>query len=68
MQETEIWPYEQMVYTQFRVSPGEWEAQKPMGISDTNGSPNLRQTIRPCNKQQEKENLPNCGLYCPDWP
>ena len=26
------------------------------------------QTTRPYNNQQEKENLPNCELCCPDWP
>ena len=31
MQETEIWPYEQMDYAQ-PSSPGEWHTQTPMGL------------------------------------
>ena len=33
--------------------------------SDTNRSPNLGQTTRPSNNQQEKENLLKCELCCP---
>ena len=46
-----------MVYTQPRICIGEWDAQIPLGFLDTNGSPNLGQTTRPDNNQQEKENL-----------
>ena len=40
VQETEVWPYKQMVYVQPSICPGEWEAQTPLGFGDTNGSPN----------------------------
>ena len=57
-----------MVYAQPRINPGEWDAQTLVGFWDTNGSPNLSQTTGPQNNQQEKkENLPNCGLWCPGW-
>ena len=61
VQEIEIWPYEQMVYAQPRMCPGEWDTQSPQEFWDRNGSPNFGQTIGPCNNQQEKENLQNCG-------
>ena len=54
MQEIKVLPYEQMVHTQPRISPGEWDTQNPLGFWDTNGSPNLGQTTRPCNNQQKK--------------
>ena len=63
MQEIEIQPYEQMVYTQPRICPGKSEAETPLGFWDTNRSPNIGPTTRTGNNQQEKENLPNCGLY-----
>ena len=57
-----------IVYAQPRICPEEWNAQTPLGFWDTNGSSNLGQTTRPSNNQQEKENLPNCGLCYPGWP
>ena len=51
--ETEVWPYEQMVQTQPRICPGEWDAQTRPGFWDTSGSPNLGQTSRHCNNQQK---------------
>ena len=36
-----------------------------MGLWHTHGSPNLGQKTRPNIKQQQKENLQNCRLYCP---
>ena len=36
VQETEIWPCEQMVYAQPRICPREWAAQTPLGFWDTN--------------------------------
>ena len=54
MQEISIRPYEQIVYAQPRICPGEWHAQNPLGFWDTNGSPNLCQTTRPYNNQQKK--------------
>ena len=60
VQEIEVWLYEQMVYAQPRICPGEWYTQTPLGFSDTNGSPNLGQTTRPYDKQQKRENLQDC--------
>ena len=63
-----MWSYEQMLYAQPRICPGEWDSQTSLGFWDTNGSPNLSQTTLPSNNQQEKENLPKCGICCPGWP
>ena len=46
VQEVEVWPYEQMVYAQHRIFPIEWGAHTPLGIWDTNWSPNIGQTTR----------------------
>ena len=43
------------------------ENEKHKLLWDTNGSPNIGQTTRPNNNQQEKENLSNCRLCCPSW-
>ena len=32
VQEIEIWPYEQVVYIQPGISPGEWDAQTSLGF------------------------------------
>ena len=45
----------QMVYTQARIRPGEWDAQNSLGFWDTNESPNLGQTTRPSNNQQQQQ-------------
>ena len=45
VQETEIWPYEQIV--QPSICPGEWDTQPLLGFWHTNGSPNLDQTTKP---------------------
>ena len=66
--EIEVWTYEQMVYAQPRICLGEWDAQTPMIFCDTNESPNLGQTTRPYNNQQKRQNLHNCGLWCPSGP
>ena len=55
VQKTEVSPCEQMVYAQTRIYPGEWDTQTPLGFWDKNRSPNLGQTTRPCNNQQQKE-------------
>ena len=47
------WPYEQMVYAQPIICPGEWPAQS-MGLWHTNGSLNLGQKTRPYSNQQKK--------------
>ena len=51
----EIWPYEQMVYAQFRIRPGKWDAQTSQRFWHTNGSPNIDQTTRPSDSQQKRE-------------
>ena len=56
-----------MVYSQPRIYLGEWDAQTPLGFWDTNGSLNVSQETGPCNNQQNKKNLQNCGLCCPGW-
>ena len=55
MQEIEIWPYEEIVYAQPSISPGEWDTQTPMEFSHTNGSSNIGQVIRPYDNQQKKK-------------
>ena len=55
VQETEIWPYEQMVYAQLSTCPEEWNTQIPLGFWHTNGSLNLGQTTRPYNNQTKKK-------------
>ena len=57
-----IWPYEQMVYTQPRFRSRKWDVQNSL-FRDKNKSYNLGQTTRPSDNKQEKENLPNSGLY-----
>ena len=65
VKEIEILPYEPLVYTQPRICPGERYTRTPLGFCNTNGSSNLGQTTRPCDSQQKKGNLPNCGLcFC----
>ena len=44
IKEIKIWPYEQIVYAQPRICPGEWDAQNPLEFWDKNGSSNLGQT------------------------
>ena len=53
--------------------PRKWHTQTPMGLWQTNGSPNLGQKTRPYNNQEKKkkkkkENQQNCRLCCPGWP
>ena len=54
VQEIEVSPYEQILNTQPRVCPGEWDAKTHMGFWDTNISPTLREMTRPCDNQQRK--------------
>ena len=44
-----------MIYAQPRICPGDHDAQTPQGFCDKNGSPNLSQTTRPCNNQQQQK-------------
>ena len=55
VQEVEVWPYEQMVYAQPRICPSEKDTQTPLRFRDTNGSPNLSQTTRSYNNQQQQK-------------
>ena len=55
--EIEVWPYEQNVYAQPRICPGEWDTQTPLGFWNTNEWSNLGQTTRPYNNQQKKREL-----------
>ena len=45
-QEIKIWPYKQMVNVQTRICSEELDAQKSLGIWDTNWSPNPNQKTR----------------------
>ena len=36
VQETEIWPYYQILYKQTRIYPGDWDTQISLGFSDEN--------------------------------
>ena len=49
-----------MVYAQPRICPGKWDALTPQGFWDTNGSPNLRQTIRPYNNKKTNKQKWTC--------
>ena len=53
-EELSIWLYDQMVYVQRKICPGEWNAQPLLGFWDTNRLSNLGQTTRPSNNQQKK--------------
>ena len=44
-----------MVHAQPRIRHGKWDAQTSMGFWNTNGSPNLGQTTRPCNNKKTKK-------------
>ena len=46
-----------MVYAQPRTCPRKWHAQTPVGLWDTNGSPNLGPKTRPYNNQQKKKEI-----------
>ena len=53
-----------MVYAQPRIYLEDWDAQTPLGILIYKRSPNLDQTTRPSNNQQE-ENLPIVDFAVP---
>ena len=55
VQESKIWPYEQIVYVQTRTWPGEWDAQITLLFWDINRSSNLGQTTRLSDIQQKKK-------------
>ena len=44
-----------MAYAHLKICPKEWDTQTPLGIWDTNGSPNLSQTTRSYNNQQKNK-------------
>ena len=43
-----------MIYAEPRICPRKWETQTSQRFWDTNGSPNLGQSIRPSDSQQKK--------------
>ena len=51
VQEIEVWADEDMLYTQRRIRPGEWDTLTSLGFWDTNRSPNFDQTTRPRDSQ-----------------
>ena len=53
-EEIEVWLYEQMVYEQPIICPGEWDTQTPLGIWLTNESVNLGQRSWPYINQRKK--------------
>ena len=55
VQEIKIRPYEQMVYAQPNICPGEWDTKTLMRFWHTNWSHNLGQKTRPYNNQQKRE-------------
>ena len=56
--DNKIWigPYGQISFC-ISISPGEWEAQKPLGFRDSIGKPNLIQTTRPYNKKKRNSRI-----------
>ena len=38
VQEISVWPYEQIVYAQLNISPGEWHTYAPLEFWHTNGT------------------------------
>ena len=50
----EIWQYEQVVYAQPRICPGEWDTEISLGFRDTNWSPNVGQMTRHSHSQKNK--------------
>ena len=51
---TDCGPFEHGIHAQLRIYPGKWDAQSSLGFWDTNGSPNLGQTSRPCDSHKKK--------------
>ena len=54
MQETDILPYNQIVYSQSGIRSGEWDAQASLGFWDINGSPNCGQITKPNDSHKKK--------------
>ena len=54
VQEIWIWLYEQLVYAQHKIRPGEWDAQSSLRFWDTSRSRYLDLTTRPSECQQKK--------------
>ena len=50
-----------MVYAQPKICPGEWYAQTSLEFSQMNRLPNLGQTTRPSDNQQQKKTT------CSSW-
>ena len=62
MEEVEVWSYEQMVYAQPSICPREWDAQTPLEFLGTNGSPNLSQTTRSYDNNQQQQKRRTCRI------
>ena len=56
VQEIEIWPYYQMLYTQTRICPGKWDTHNSLEFCDTINSPN------PGQKTIFRDNSPKADL------
>ena len=65
VQEIKIWPYEQVVYAQPGICPGEWDVQNYLDF-EIQRDPLI--STRPSDSQQKKENLPNSELCSPGEP
>ena len=63
-----IWLYEQMVYAQPRIRPGEWHAWNFDVQTGHLISARRPELIIMNSKKKKKENLQKCGLCCPGWP
>ena len=51
-----------ILYEQFRIYPGKYDAQIPLGFWDINGSPNIGQTTRPHSNQQQQQKKRTCRI------
>ena len=63
VQESEIWPYQQMACVQTRICLGEWDTWNSVGFWDKKRSPNPDQTIRHSNSfLKKRENQSTSGF------
>ena len=56
-QEIDVGSYEQVVHEQPRIRPWDWDTQTSLIFQDTNGSPNLDETTRPCEYQKREKKI-----------
>ena len=62
MQEIQISPYYQMLYSQTRICPEEWDSWNTLEFLDTNESPNPGQKTRHIDYRKKNLNKKNCRL------